>query len=84
MKRRNRNSSDAYNSILNSENRVSAEVGLSPLTSLCQIEQLSRGLDAYLGSYKLLTTGLMDDKIERLVRYIGINVESERFYGRKI
>ena len=75
---------DAYHSIYNSENQLPTDVGLAPLTSLAQIEQLSRGIDSYLTFYKLLTSGLLEDKRERLIRYIGVNVESERSYGRKI
>ncbi|CUM68588.1 uncharacterized protein PRCAT00006315001 [Priceomyces carsonii] len=79
-----RNSLEAYHSISNIENKIPEELGLPPLTSLAQIQQLSRGLESYLNFYKMLTSGLLEDKRERLIRYIGINVESERSYGRKI
>lgn len=80
----NRNSPDAYDPISNSDYRTLADAGVSPLTSLAQIEQLTRGLNSYLEFYKLLTTGLVQDKRERLIRYIGANAEPERTYGRKI
>lgn len=80
----NRNSPDAYDPISNSDYRTLADVGLSPLTSLAQIEQLTRGFNNYLEFYKILSTGLVHDKRERLIRYIGVNAEPERTYGRKI
>lgn len=79
----NRNSPDAYDPISNSDYRTLADVRLSPLTSLAQIEQLTRGLNNYFDFYKLLSTGLVHDKSERLIRYIGVNAEPERTYGRR-
>lgn len=73
-------SPDAYDPISNSDYTIPAGVGLSPLTSLAQ--QLSTGLNSYLGFYKLLTTGLVHDKKERLIRYIGVNVELQLAYDR--
>lgn len=66
----------SYSPIINGSNRYPHENNLDAITSLDQIDRFSGNVaNSYLEFYGLNTRGNVQDRRNRLIEYLGINVE---------